>query len=119
MILKKLKPLQMVKSETRCKKAVAKLPPDVYSPEFEPIRIFIREYTSKSGSLVKQYLDVFVKRFDDELGLPYVWVQMYQEAESYTGYLKGKTIYLPLDMLIDFIDSLDTIAEECEKRGIE
>lgn len=119
MRLKKLPKLHMVTSETRCKKSVKKLPPDIYLPEFKPIRIFIREYFSKSGSIVKQYLDIYVKRFDDELGLPYLWIQMYQEAESYTGYLKGKTIYLPLDMLGDLFDSLDMISEECDKRGIE
>ena len=51
--------------------------------------------------------------------MPYVWVQMYQESEFYTGYLKGKTIYLPLEMLYDLIDGLNDLSEECDKRKIE
>lgn len=98
-----------------------KLPPDIYHPMFEPIRILVRESHSTKDPTkeVKQYLELSVKRFDDEEGLPFVWVQMYQESEFYTGYMKGKTVYLPLDMLYDFIDSLTDLSEECDKRGIE
>lgn len=97
------------------------LPPDIYLPMFEPTRVLVRERkSSKDPSKdVKQYLEISVKRFDDDEGLPFVWIQMYQESDFYTGYMKGKTVYLPLDMLYDLIDSLTDIGEECDSRGIE
>lgn len=125
----KLKPIKKLvlnqpeepKETPKKKKTENTLPPDVYEPMFEPIRILVREtHSSKDPTkAVKQYLEISVKRFDDDEALPFVWVQMYQESEFYTGYMKGKTIYLPLDNLYDFIDALTDISEECEKRGIE
>ena len=122
--VKKLqKPEQQV-SETpkkTNKKQENKLPPDEYRPMFEPIRILVRETPSNKDAtkMVKQYLELSVKRYDDDEALPFVWLQMYQESEFYTGYLKGKTVYLPLEMLYDLIEHLNEIDEECEKRGIE
>lgn len=112
---------QVVEPNKKTKKQENKLPPDIYYPMFEPMRILIRETPSNKDctKMVKQYLELSVKRFDDDEALPFVWVQMYQESEFYTGYLKGKTIYLPLEMLYDFIDGLTEISEECDKRGIE
>ena len=127
MKLRPAKKLVLIKTEPeeetpkRQQKKENKLPPDVYQPMFEPIRILVRETSSSKDptKAVKQYLELSVKRFDDEEGLPFVWVQMYQESEFYTGYMKGKTIYLPLEMLYDFMDSLNDLSEECDKRGIE
>ena len=98
-----------------------KLPSDEYKPMFEPIRILVRETHSYKDptKVIKQYLELSVKRFDDDEALPFVWVQMYQESEMYTGYLKGKTVYLPLEMLYDFIDGLNELSDECDKRHIE
>ena len=103
------------------KKQENKLPPDGYKPMFDPIRLLVRETPSNKdcSKMVKQYLELSVKRFDDDEAMPYVWVQMYQESEFYTGYLKGKTIYLPLEMLYDLIDGLNDLSEECDKRKIE
>lgn len=125
----KLKPVKKLVLDTKPeqqnttpqKKKENKLPPDVYTPMFEPIRILVREThsTKDPTEVVKQYLELSVKRFDDDEALPFVWVQMYQESEFYTGYMKGKTVYLPLDSLYDFIDSLSDLGEECEKRNIE
>lgn len=97
------------------------LPPDEYKPEFEPIRFLVREEPSRKdpAKVVRQYLELSVKRYNDDDGLPYLWCQMYQESEFYTGYLKGKTIYLPLTELDTLRDHLDEIANECELRGIE
>lgn len=108
------------KKEPR-KKQENKLPPDEYRPMFEPTRILVRETPSHKdpSKVVKQYLELSVKRFDDDEAQPHVWVQMYQESDFYTGYLKGKTVYLPLEMLYDFIDGLNDLSEECDKRGIE
>ena len=104
------------------KKTENKLPPDEYRPMFEPIRILVRETPSNKNcsKMVKQYLELSVKRFgEDEVNQPMVYVQMYQESDFYTGYLKGKTVYLPLEMLYDFIDGLTDISEECDRRRIE
>ena len=86
-----------------------KLPSDEYRPMFDPIRILVREaYSQKNPmSKVKQYVELSVKRFqNDDENAPMVYMQMYQEAESYTGYLKGKTVYFPLEMLYDMMDCL-------------
>ena len=110
------------KEEPKKKKSQEnKLPPDEYFPMFEPIRFLIRETPSTKDptKVVKQYLEISVKRYDDDEALPFVWLQMYQESEFYTGYLKGKTVYLPLEMLYDLIEHLNEIDEECDKRGIE
>ena len=107
--------------KTTKKKQANKLPPDVYYPMFDPIRILVRETPSNKDAtkMVKQYLELSVKRYDDDEALPFVWVQMYQESDFYTGYLKGKTIYLPLEMLYDFIDALNDLSEEADRRHIE
>ena len=97
------------------------LPPAGYKPMFPPKRFLVRETPSSKNptQMVKQYVELSVKRFDDDEGLPNVWIQMYQESEFYTGYLKGKTVYLPLEMLYDLIDHLTELSDECEKRKIE
>lgn len=96
------------------------LPKDEYKPMFEPIRFLVREEPSRKDptKVVKQYLELSVKRYDDDAAQPYVWCTMYQESEFYTGYLKGKTIYLPLEMLYDLIDNLTELSDECDKRNI-
>lgn len=128
MKLKPIKKLQRpeqqvepVKETPKKKKQENKLPPDEYRPMFEPKRLLVRETPSHKdpSKVVKQYLELSVKRFDDDEAQPHVWVQMYQESEFYTGYLKGKTVYLPLEMLYDFIDGLSDLSEECDRRGIE
>ena len=103
------------------KKQGNSLPPDEYYPMFPPMKILVRETPSNKNptKMVKQYLELSVKRYNDDEALPYVWVQMYQESEFYTGYLKGKTIYLPLEMLYDFIDALNDLSEEADRRHIE
>lgn len=95
---------------------------DIYQPLFPPERFLARETpsTTDPSKTVKQYIEVSVKRFDGDDENPVMaYIQMYQEAPTYTGYLKGKTVYLPLDALADFIDALTDIAEECDQRGIE
>ena len=123
-IKKELKKPEQQVSETpkkTNKKQENNLPPDEYKPIFPPTRILVREtYSSKNPTkAIKQYLELSVKRFDDDEALPFVWIQMYQESDFYTGYLKGKTVYLPLEMLYDLIDGLTDLSEECDKRHIE
>lgn len=123
-VKRKVTPLPVVQKEEEKKPITRKkssLPSDEYKPIFEPIRFLVREEPSRKDptKVVKQYLELSVKRYNDELGLPYVWCAMYQESEFYTGYLKGHTVYLPLEMLEDLIERLNTLSEECDKRKIE
>lgn len=108
-------------TEKKTQKKGNTLPPDEYKPMFEPMKILVRECPSYKDptKMVKQYVELSVKRFDDDEAMPFVWVQMYQESDLYTGYLKGKSIYLPLEMLYDFIEGLNDISDECDKRHIE
>lgn len=121
----KLKPIKKVNTKVQQKeepkqrkKQENTLPPDEYRPMFPPQRILVRETPSKKGGVIKQYLELSVKRFDDEEAPTCVWIQMYQESDFYTGYLKGKTVYLPLEMLYDLIDGLSDLSDEAEERGI-
>ena len=88
---------------------------------FKPIRFLVRETRSYKdpAKVVKQYIELSVKRIDDDEAMPMVYMQMYQESEFYTGYLKGKTVHYPLEMLYDVIDNLTELSEECDKRHIE
>lgn len=109
------------KKKTKRETNKNKLAPDGYRPMFDPIRILVRETPSHKDPMkkVRQYLECCVKRFDDDEAMPFVWVQMYQESEMYTGYLKGKTVYLPLEMLYDFIDTLNDLSDKADEHHIE
>lgn len=98
-----------------------KLPPDGYRPMFPPIKFLVREtHSSKDPSkVIKQYIELSVKRFDDDEALPFVWIQMYQESDFYTGYLKGKTVYFPLSEIGDVLDNLDEICTKADEYHIE
>lgn len=98
-----------------------RLPSDEYQPLFEPKRFLVREtVSSRDSSPIKQYFEVQVRRFDndDELGLPHICIQMYQESEFYTGYLKGKSIYLPLESGEKFIKELEILIEKSKEKGL-
>lgn len=112
---------EVKKKTSTSKKRGNTLPSDEYKPLFPPKRLLVKEtYSEKNPSKVtRQYLDISVKRANDDLGLPNVFISMYQESEFYTGYLKGKTIHLPLEMLYEFLDNLELVSDECEKRKIE
>lgn len=100
---------------------------DEYKPEVvSEKRILVKDYQSKKGGLTKVYLVVKVQRFDKEdaqgLGLPYVFIQMYQESEKkegYTGYLKGKSVHFPLEMMYDFLDVMTEVSDTCDRLKIE
>lgn len=93
------------------KKGPNTLPSDEY-PKVYNKRILVRQEDT-----FRQYLDISVKRFneDDDIVNPYfVQVTMYQESEKYTGYLKGKTVYFPLDNLYEVLDELSECEDECQ-----
>lgn len=120
--VKKLTPPQQQEETPKKTKKENKLPDDVYKPMFEPIRFIVRETPSHKDptKMVRQFIELSVKRFnDDEENQPMVYIQMYQESDFYTGYLKGKTVHLPLEMLTDLIDNLSDLSEKCDKLGIE
>lgn len=120
-VIKGMKSLPQEEPKKTRKSKDNRLPSDVYKPMFPPVRFLVRETRSNKDAtkITKQFVEISVKRFDDDEGLPFVWLQMYQESEFYTGYLSGKSIYLPLEMLYDLMDNLTVIDEECEKRHIE
>lgn len=98
-----------------------------YEPEVvSENEILVKEYKSQKGGNVKVYLKSKVQRFDkndgEGLGLPYVFLQMYQKSEleeGYTGYLKGKTVHFPLEMLYDVQDMLTELSDTCDRLKIE
>lgn len=121
----KLKPVKKVvkteePKETRKtrKKGENTLPPDDYTPLFPPIRFLVRETPSRHGGVVKQYFELSVKRFDDDESPVCLWIQMYQESDFYTGYLKGKTVYLPLKSLNTMLEGIEDVFNEVDERGI-
>lgn len=98
-----------------------KMPKDGYTPMFPPVRILVRECPSYKDptKMVKQYIEFSVKRVDDDEAPACCYMQMYQESEIYTGYLKGKNIHFPIEMFTDVVEALNDMDEECEKRHIE
>lgn len=121
--IKGIKSLQKEEEKKERKKSQRdnSLPSDEYQPMFPPKRFLVRETCSSKDPMmpIRQFVEVSVKRFNDDDALPFVWLTMYQESERYTGYLKGKSVYLPLEMLYDLIETLQAVDEECEKRHIE
>lgn len=104
--------------KTRKKKG-NRLPPDEYKPLIPPQRLLVRENVTESRTM-KQYVEFSVKRYcGDLVNAPEVYLQGYQESDFYTGYMRGKCIHFPLEMLYDVIDQLTDLSEECDKNHIE
>lgn len=121
-VIKKELKAQVTHEEPKKNKQENTLPPAGYTPMFPPMRFLVRETPSSKDPTksVKQYLELSVKRYeDDDENAPSVYIQMYQESEFYTGYLKGKTVYLPLEMLYTLMENLEDLSEECDKRNIQ
>lgn len=97
------------------------LPPDGYRPMFPPIRFLVREYPSFKNpeKINRDYIEMSVKRFDDDEAPACVFVQMYRESEAYTGYLKGKTVHFPISALGDVLENLESVSDKCEELNIE
>ena len=91
------------------------LPPDEYRPLTKVKRILVREDEEKG---LKQFIEVSVKRYDDDEAPIMVFMQMYQESPKYTGYLKGKSVHYPLDVLGDVEELLQEVGEDCEDNNI-
>lgn len=110
----KTKSIVSSKKETKAKKPSGNtLPSDLYQPLFDPIRLQANTFETYNGDEVTDYLEIAVKRFDDDLeNAPRFYVSTYRESPRYTGYLKGKSISFPIDALEDVIDALDTLSEQ-------
>ena len=98
-----------------------KLPPDGYRPMFPPMRFLVREYPSFKNpeKINRDYIEMSVKRFDDDEAPACVFVQMYRESKAYTGYLKGKTVHFPISALGDVLENLESVSDKCEELNIE
>ena len=98
-----------------------KLPPDGYRPMFPPMRFLVREQPSFKNpeKINRDYIEMSVKRFDDDEAPACVFVQMYRESEAYTGYLKGKTVHFPISALGDVLENLESVSDKCEELNIE
>lgn len=98
-----------------------KLPPDGYRPMFPPMRFLVREYPSFKNpeKINRDYIEMSVKRFDDDEAPACVFVQMYRESEAYTGYLNGKTVHFPISALGDVLENLESVSDKCEELNIE
>ena len=91
------------------------LPPDEYEPIFEPLKVKLREYTSeKSGEKVEQYLIMKVMRNNYDNGKVYFYMTMWQDSKSYTGFMKGKTVFFPVTRLDDVIGFMCQAINDCE-----
>lgn len=86
--------------------------------EFSSPEVIREMLTKDNGKGYKEYLEVSVKRFSDE-GIPYVNFSTRVESEMYNGYKKGKHICFPLELLYDFLDLMNEVDEECDKKHIE
>lgn len=128
MKLRPLKRTELKKSVTpqeeqpkKREKKENKLPPDGYRPMFPPMRFLVREYPSFKNpeKINRDYIEMSVKRFDDDEAPACVFVQMYRESEAYTGYLKEKTVHFPISALGDVLENLESVSDKCEELNIE
>lgn len=95
---------EVKKEEKRAKT----LPPDDYKDEIEPKELILDETTK---------LVVSVKRGGD-YGLPHVDIRHFVTTERFTGFTK-KGINFPLEFLLELMDMLHEVSDECDRKGLE
>lgn len=100
-------PKETPKEEKKNKTSKSKLPPDEYKDEIEPIDIYVDE--------TRKFV-ISVKR-GGELGLPMCDLRQFQTTDLYSGFTK-KGINLPIELLPDLIEVLQTAYEQCEEKGL-
>lgn len=93
---------------------------DEYQPLFPPYRFLVSDKPSHKDPAVsvKHYLEIKAIRANDDEGLPVCQVSTYQEAEFYTGYLKGKSITLPVTEIASLVEALSDLDNQCEDAGL-
>ena len=105
-IVEEKKPEKTTKKQEETKKIP--LPPDEYKDEIEPKEIKLDE----TGKLV-----ISVKRGGD-YGLPHVDIRHYVTTERFTGFTK-KGVNFPLEFLLELLDMLQEVSDECDRKGLE
>lgn len=102
------------------KKSENTLPSDEYKPIYPPMRFLVSDKPSYKdpAKRVKHYLEVSVKRANDEEALPMCYIGTYQESDFYTGYLKGKTTSLPVSEIASLVEVLSDLEDQCERDGL-
>lgn len=92
--------------------------PDKYQPLYTPARFLTSEYDSYSGEgTTKVYTEVAIKRHDNDNGLPYLFIQRYQEGPRYTGYTKG-AVAIPLTKVETLMGTIQCFMDHAEKDGL-
>lgn len=119
-VKRNLPPVPATPEKKERKKTQNTLPSDEYKPMYEPVRFLVSDKPSHKDpdTRVKHYLEVKVIRSNDEEGLPMCQISTYQESDFYTGYLKGKSITLPVSEIASLTDTLGDIEDQCERDGL-
>jgi hypothetical protein len=99
-------PAPPVQEKKTTKKKDNNLPPDTYKDEVEPVEIEINDHDK---------LVISVKRKGD-LGLPHIDIRHYVTSETYTGFTK-KGINFPIEFIDELYVQLNSIMDDCEKKG--
>lgn len=102
------KPEVKKEEKKKSEKTEKQLPPDEYKDEIEPKEIVLDE----TGKLV-----ISVKRGGD-YGLPHVDIRHYVTTERFTGFTK-KGVNFPLEFLLELLDMLQEVSDECDRKGLE
>ena len=106
--LLKSEPVKEEKTPVEKKTKKSKLPPDTYKDEVVPLELKIDE-TMKL---------VFTVKRGGELGLPRVDIRQYVTTETYQGFTK-KGVNFPLEFMLEFMDKVEELNTECDKKGLE
>lgn len=96
------------KEEKKKEKSRLELLPDEYKDEVTPREIILDD----TGKLV-----ISVKR-GGEYGLPHVDIRHYVTTERFTGFTK-KGVNFPLELLLEVMDLLHEVSDECDRKGLE
>ena len=96
------------KTVEKTSKSEGRLPSDEYKDEIEPKEIVLDE----NGNLV-----ISVKR-GGEYGLPCVDIRHYVTTERFTGFTR-KGVNFPLELLLELVDTLREVSDECDRKGLE
>ena len=96
------------KTVEKTSKSEGRLPSDEYKDEIEPKEIVLDE----NGKLV-----ISVKRCG-EYGLPCVDIRHFVTTERFTGFTR-KGVNFPLELLLELVDTLREVSDECDRKGLE
>ena len=110
-VANKIKRTPIVEKTPEVKKEEKKareLPPDDYRDEIVPKELVLDETTK---------LVISVKRGGD-YGLPHVDIRHFVTTERFTGFTK-KGINFPLEFLLELMDMLHEVSDECDRKGLE